>query len=638
MTINQGLFPRFIFVCLIFLQLPSLIAQTRNTVYTPTVLNVESFESFTRLSDLAQKVMAHPRLYQYLNEELSGFRQVAPDVQTRFQLPTMSEGLSETQIMFLLQNNKDKWAVIEQYLKTVTEENATKNEKIAAFRKEMRALIKATFQDPAVVEKFIKLNSPAQPLSLQVAGEKLSFTDIQVFANREAYEDPNNPESRVIPADDLKSVVIDVIRSAKKSIYLNVFEFNLLDVAQELIAANNRGVKVHIGIDASTTELGPGNLEVRKAFEEQMKKSKSFKFTAVDSVGLNHQKIIVVDAGSKKARTLFSSGNFTQSCIGPEGDLVNIPKEQRSKKSKPNSNHMIVIEGAAPALVTQQELVKTIDKKYRGRDYRISGAYVFQGPKDPITGQPTEVALAFSPNGGLGEVNRDLTQRVFLASQKGEILAVHFAFSSPELVQTLEQRIIKMVKQNQGFGFRSLGDPPFAMQFWSGFLALSGLRFNKENGKYEINPDSELVKNLSASDLQRLQDQIRINPVEYGEFHEKLADGSNTKVTVKVHDKNFFNPTENWAIIGTSFNPSGSAESNQEQWVLVRDSTVIRRIHGVFEYAYQLLSNQRIRSVAENAEKRNRRNQSMMNLERGIISDKLVRENTGNKCLQIFKK
>lgn len=60
--------------------------------------------------------------------------------------------------------------------------------------------------------------------------------------------------------------------------------------------------------------------EVQKIFTK-LKKSGIF-IHAVDSVGLNHQKMMSIDwTIPGEGKVVFSSGNLTQSCIGAEGDL-----------------------------------------------------------------------------------------------------------------------------------------------------------------------------------------------------------------------------------------------------------------------------------------------------------------------------
>ncbi|MEK7356676.1 MAG: hypothetical protein AAB250_09515, partial [Bdellovibrionota bacterium] len=327
------------------------------------------------------------------------------------------------------------------------------------------------------------------------------------------------------------------------------------------------------------------------------------------SVGLNHQKMIVRDPGTPNAAVLLLSGNFTQSCIGPEGDAVALPPAKRPKDSIPNANHALMIRGQIPAAVVKQELRKTLVYGIKGAGYPTGGAFQIMGPKPSATSKKARswMMLTFSPNGGLGDINRDILTRV-IRETKGPVIALHFAFSSAILQREIVARIQRETDRLRAAGrpaknmFLSVGDTPFAMQFWSVFLGLSGLERNTETGRYSPLAIDPLKSGLTAGELADLRSNIRIAPRVYGEKHIKV-DGNNVKLTSKIHHKVFIFPESEVSVVGTSFNPSASAESNQEQVMIVRDAGIAKTARGMFEYLYKNSA----ASVTEEAERRNKR-------------------------------
>jgi hypothetical protein len=613
MITRSFLFKLALLLCLSIGQLTAipLWAQSQDTLqtadYSPTHLTVASPEAYREIYLLATQITEHKLLYKYLNEQFKPLRQIPEFLQKEYGWPAESKGLSTTQIMFLLQRYPNYWDELRKYMDTVTEENLNEP-KIKAFRESLREGFNSALTDKEAMEKFVRLNMATEPLEIKLGRGQTAFGNVEIVVSFPYYENPEDiKNSKVIPAGDMKGAVVKVIRGAQKTLDSNVFEFNLVEVAQEFIDANDRGITVNLGIDASTIEISEANKAVYAMLVAQMKKSKNFNVVAVDSVGLNHPKLLVADAGEKTAKTVFSSGNFTQSCIGPEGDQVGVEAEKRSPRSKPNHNHLLIVDGALPALVTQMEIYKSLSLKYRGREFPISGAYFFKGPVEAETGKPAEIILAFSPNGGLGELN-DLIARIILSSKEGDILQMQFAFSNEKVVSAFQNRILNMFKKGKGPGYKGFGDPPFAMQFWSGFLSLAGLKVNKDLEIYEVDKENPLVKELTPAQLKALQSQIRINPKVYGNFKEKMADGTVAEFSVKVHDKTMANLLEGWAVAGTSFNTSASAENNQEQLLFIRLMKVVRILAGAYMYEHvQAERNQLGYSVVHYANLRNQR-------------------------------
>lgn len=577
----------------------SLGAQARLgfDLFSPTTLQTVSTQQQIELFELTQKVMENRALYKYLNRVFSSQLQISPEKQKAYGWPEKSKGLSSTQVMFLLQSLREEWQMLKTYLESVNETNFSQPE-IKNFRDEMRKRFSRIFSDKNLAEKFKSLNDPTEPLEIQ-DDRTPGYEAMEIFVNHSSLVNPFSSASAASPATDLKALVIDFIKGAKHSLIYNVFEFNLMDIAHALKEQNNMGVDVMGGIDLQTTSISDPNSAVFTYLKSH--ESLNFKTVAVNSSGLNHQKIIVRDAGTPEAAILLLSGNFTQSCIGPEGDAVTTPTHLRPRESLPNANHALFVKGALPALTAKYELQKTLLKGLRGQsDYPIGGSYLFYGPRIKHNEPAPYFLLSFSPNGGMGEVNRDIIKRVIL-STRGPIWTMQFAFSSPELIEAITTRLKQAKQKNALLDFRAAGDPPFALREWSAFLKLSGMQRDLTTKVYSSDPASEIRSLLNPQQLRIWQSKIRVNPKVFGEFNVRNLNGEHQRLSVKLHHKVFIFPQDQVAIVGTSFNPSRNAEGNQEQIAVVSDPKVVNKIAGAFSYLYS----QSKQSVANMASKRN---------------------------------
>lgn len=550
-----------------------------NKLSTATI-ETQTYQEMEELFQRTEQVMLNKLVLDFLNKTFPTALKVPAAIQSTYGLEEKSSSLSTTQVLYILHHTRIHWALMDMYFARVTKENLETGE-IKSFRKELRKKIRDIVKQNGLDETINQLNNPTQPVQFKVAGQVSTFDNLTTFVNHPSLNDPMDPHSTHIPADDLKQVVLDFIAGAKKSIMYNVFEFNLLDIAKALAQKNKEGVSVHGGIDEATTTLDERNIAVRDFLLANA--SDTFKTTLVESAGLNHQKIMVRDWGTPNAAILYLSGNFTQSCIGPEGDLMDIPESLRPQQSIPNANHAISIKGLLPALVTYYQLRKTLIHELRGQNqYPVDGSYLLPGPKNES--DQDFIILAYSPNGGMGDVNKDLIHRVITESH-GPIWTMQFAFSSPELIQAIEEKAKMEFKEHGAFDFRAVGDPPFARQYWSGFLALSGLQQNTETKIYSEKEDFSLKVHLTDTQLKQWRSGIRIDPKTFGEFHIEV-NGEKRKVSAKVHHKVMIFLQDLLAIAGTSFNPSNNAEGNQEQLMLIHSKSAVKRLAGAFAYLY----------------------------------------------------
>lgn len=425
--------------------------------------------------------------------------------------------------------------------------------------------------------------------------------------------------NKSVPSHNLVSVWTEFIKKAQKEIILNVYEFDLDDVANELISAVRRGVKVQVGIDADVIKEKPN---IKILFDRL--NSGGVQAIAVDAVGINHQKMVAIDWSlPEKSYVLFSSGNLTQSCLGPEGDLKGI--SPRPPQSIPNANHVITMKSWLTSNLVYHELTKTFseDLKLRGASYPTTGSYQITGPgvnPETLEAYPeNSFIISFTPGGGYKSINKNIISH-FIDKSEGPIRLVQFAYSSDEVSNSLLKRAVRDFQAQGKFDFQSVGDTPFAMQDWSQFLKMSGLkrvRDTKNVSRFYEDNDNPWKKSLTAQQLSSLRSKVRVAPRVYNNSTVRVGDQRH-HVSAKIHHK--LMSAGDFAIIGTSFNFSKGAEKNNEQILVFRDPQLSKIVEGIAK----ALAKESPASVFEEAMRRNRQSSQSDDIIANDDSEKLV--------------
>jgi hypothetical protein len=308
----------------------------------------------------------------------------------------------------------------------------------AYFRK-ARELLAATLRSPGGAERYSetaviedldshpdRVAAPNERLLEDIRGESANrdstkhlrlippagqpgYSDLKIFVSHPYYD---YAKGKLLPAGDLVAAWRGAIQRAKKEIILNVFDFDLEEVAQDLIAQRKRGLSVQVGIDRNVISARP---EVARVADLLTRGGVAL--TKVDPVSLNHQKVLATDWSDPSiAAVLLSSGNLTHSCLDPEGDLHGV--RPFPKDSVPNANHVVTMKSWLLANLVFHELSKTFDPvlKLRGSRYPLTGAYQITGPGvDPrsLEAYPEpSLVITFTPGGGYGNINLNLLARV----------------------------------------------------------------------------------------------------------------------------------------------------------------------------------------------------------------------------------
>lgn len=536
--------------------------------------------------DLARRMLTRPEVRAFLREAFKEELTLSEAQQKEYGLPERIKDVSESQFMLLLQHNPQAWPVLERYLKDMVKDDK-KAKGDAVLHKEWRARMRELVADKRVAEVFSKFNDSLTPMSLETKAGAPGYSNAVVFANHQTMAG-----GKTTPAADLKKILIDFIGGAEKELMFNVFDFDLMDVADALIARAKAGVTIMGGIDKNVIAQRPGV----KAVFDKLNGVKGITIRAVDSVGLNHQKIVIRDFNDeKKAGSLFSSGNFTQSCIGPEGDLSQVPAEKRPKDSVPNANHLMTVDGYLLAQVAANSLIKTLVQGLRGNEYPLGGAFKVEGEKIKGAAEAPWIIVSFSPNGGLGDINRDMTRRLILGT-RGPLRLLQFAFSSEAVQEAIIERARLEKADGKTLDLKSVGDTPFAMRPWSVFLALAGYELEEkgEVKQYIEAAANALKKVLGAEAYEALRKNIRVAPEAYRTHHFE-----GTEYQAKLHHKVVI--SGGVAVLGTSFNFSEAANHNQEQFLVTSDASLVAAMTAVFDGFFSLTT----KSIVEEVLKRN---------------------------------
>jgi hypothetical protein len=177
---------------------------------------------------------------------------------------------------------------------------------------------------------------------------------------------------------------------------------------------------------------------------------------------------------------------------------------------------------------------------------------------------------------------------------------IQFAFSAEEVGSAF---IEKAQEQKDNFDFMSIGDTPFAMQDWSQFLWMTGVKRTKVDQQVffsEVsNPPFQNL--MSPAAYKKFRSQIRIAPPEYSQGSVRVQ-GQSYKVSAKIHHKVL--STGPYAILGTSFNFSKNAQINNEQILVFKDAGLASMVEGMTLW----LAKRSQRSVFEESVRRQSRN------------------------------
>jgi len=433
---------------------------------------------------------------------------------------------------------------------------------------------KEDFEKIEKVREIIRVNlslSATRPhLVRDEKGEKTTRYK-QVFSNHSSVMD----DGRVIGATDILEAKLKFIKELEGDIWANVFDFDLLELADAFVEKVKEGKKVIVGIDKSNYD---NKVSVRKVVDRLRKGG--VKVQLVQSDGLSHQKIIAGGIGLKgKGKVIFSSGNFTSSGIHKDGDLGELGLSH--ELSFPNANNFLEVHDDHVALIVRHELEKSLVYNQKRNDYPMANFYRFLGSHVDSYGD-TSIDLAFTPNGGLGNImSHILAPEIEMRS--GDVFVATFAYPNGPINDALFKRATKEITENGRFNFIGIGDTSFSTRPWSSFVEMIAHSEEKTPHIEEsiLVPDFE-NRWLRLLGRERMREQVRSiysAPFVYGR-HEVNIGEKTFDFAAKLHHKMMV-IDHNTAIVGNSANFSNAAvEKNHEQFVIVHDPQIAERARG----------------------------------------------------------
>lgn len=344
-----------------------------------------------------------------------------------------------------------------------------------------------------------------------------SFVCASAMANVTAYFNQNSGSRYTDPyrnisraGDNLEQVLINEIKSARKSISLAVMELRLPLVAKALVQAKEKGVDVRVIIEhdynftvtsqrnSQDGEYEASKLTELKAFVDTNKDGKiskeeledrdaiyilrAGKIPVMDDTydnssgsGLMHHKFLVVDGNS----TIVSSANLTMSCV--HGDTL-------TSSSRGNANSMMQIDSASFARIFTEEFNMMWGNGKRG-NFGMNKTY--RGPESVSVGGK-KITVQFSPTSQRynWEESTNGLMASFLSKATKSIKAALFVFSDQKLADVIYDRY----KKRADVGI--IIEPKFAYRDYSELLDVMGLEVPNKN--CDVEPENNPWKSPLA--------------------------------------------------------------------------------------------------------------------------------------------
>lgn len=400
-----------------------------------------------------------------------------------------------------------------------------------------------------MIYKNLLLLSLTLPLTSQ-AGEKIHA----YFNHNEStsYTEPYRGITR--SGDNFEKIIVDTIQSAKSTLDIAIYDINLPQVAQAIVARSKAGVKVRVVTDNTNNSefqtLTPDQVaklpqhaqykykdisllldENRDGIVSQSEKDNNDAIRLLNinhiekiddtadgslGTGIMHHKFIIVDGKN----ILQASANFTLS--DTHGDM-------QGRKTRGNQNSLVLINDSSVAKVFQGEFDQLWSKKFGPKkSYRSAKTIIVD--RTPITIQfspsNTRIDWSSTTNGLIGET---------ISNAKTSVKMALFVFSEQTLSNILEEKL------NAGLEVAALIEPTFAYREYSELLDMFGLAMPDAKCRYELNNHPWKTPSLNSG----------IPTLPAGDLlHHKFAVIDGEKVIMGSHNwSNAANTTNDEALL-----------------------------------------------------------------------------------------
>ena len=352
--------------------------------------------------------------------------------------------------------------------------------------------------------------------------------------------------------DDLEALLLETIAAARHELLVAVQELSLPRVAEALVAAQQRGVRVQVVLENTYatpwSELTPMSLPPHQRRRvEQLRALGQGDAVAIlqrgaipmldDTAdgsrgsGLMHHKFLVADGQV----LVTGSANFSPSCIHGDAD---------DPRSRGNVNHLLRFESAALATLFRREFERMWGDGPGGAPDSRFGLAKDSGPPARVRIGDTTVEVLFSPHRRRDPHHGLAWLETQLAGVRQRIDLSLFVFSGQNLADALAQL------RQQGVHIRLLADPGFAHRAFSEVLDLLAMELPDHRCRLEAGnrPWGEALEGVGTP---------------------QLAGGD------KLHHK--FAVLDRKRVISGSFNWSPSAAHQNDETLLRIDSPLLAR-------------------------------------------------------------
>lgn len=368
----------------------------------------------------------------------------------------------------------------------------------------------------------------------------VSAADIEVYFN--------HPVNAPAIETNLEDKIVTLIKSARKSLDIAVYDLDLPEIAKAMVFAKNKNnVEVRFITDEDNT--GAENIEALKILNQGNVPWIDDTEDGSAGSGLQHNKFIVVDGKT----VLTGSTNFTQS--GIHGDK----NEDGKVFNSGNDNHIVIIKSGSLADVFTKQFLQMWGDGPGGENDSLFGLKKESHKMETVytDNDNIRIDVQFSPQSKRNYEGSTLFNMEKLISKANDCIYIgQFAFSAQNIADSIKLR------HNAGVEVLGLGDSSFFYRSTSEFMDMLGKKVTDHRGKYE-KKDSYTGKPN--------------NP-----WYKKPADVrvANMEEEDKWHHKYLI--VDNSVLTG-SHNISGQgAFANDENIVIIYDKAIANQFKGHF--------------------------------------------------------
>lgn len=122
------------------------------------------------------------------------------------------------------------------------------------------------------------------------------------------------------PRDDVETLIVELVRSARRSLQVHAYVFTSRRIADAMVAAHQRGVRVDVLADAHMNRRGKGNA-LPRLLAAGVPVALETQYSAA------HNKVLIVDAEGPQCAVLTGSYNFTWSASKRNAENVLVLRE-----------------------------------------------------------------------------------------------------------------------------------------------------------------------------------------------------------------------------------------------------------------------------------------------------------------------